>query len=300
MHFSSGQLSTYERDMQQVANGFLAGKEITAGISGVMESGKFSQFASKLNKFAPFLGAFGSMVSIVSLFGASEEEQRLEEVIKVLNAGFNRMEYRFDRIEDQLADLERTITEEHFWTRLTPRLEDLNSVKQRVENFFAVSDPAVRAVRMQDLDIRQYNKVFDAIYAIANTFDGTNSANDLCETVSQFSSVDRRVVLNVAMDLYNRMIRGATDLILIAKVLGRADQSTTQSDMVTLLKRIGNDIGECDAGIESTAWLGQWVDDMYDVLGDTRKGNCLHRYLIHTNHFYPTLGKTKPKFSSIA
>ena len=266
--------------MQQVANGFLAGKEITAGISGVMESGKFSQFASKLNKLAPFLGAFGSMVSIVSLFGASEEEQRLEEVIKVLNAGFNRMEYRFDRIEDQLQNLERTITEEHFWTRLTSRLEDLNSVKQRVENFFAVSDPSVRAQRMKDLDSTQYNKAFDAIYAIADTFDGKNTAQDLCETVSEFSSVDRKVVLNVAMDLYNRMVRGATDLLLIAKVLEREDQSTTQTEMVTLLKKIANDIGDCDAGIESTAWIGQWTVDMYDVLGDTSKGNFFYQCLI--------------------
>jgi len=265
------QLSSYELNMQQVALGFVAGKDITAGITAVMDSGKFSQFAGKLSKFAPFLGAFGSMVSIVNLFGDSAAEQQLENVIQVLNAGFNRMEYRFDRIEDMLDDLERTIMEEHFWTRLTPRLEELNNVKQRVENYFAVSDPAVRAVRKQDLDIDQYNKVFDAIHAIADTFDGANSALDLCETVSEYSSIDRRVVLNVAMDLYSRMIRGAADLVLISKVLGRADQSTTESDMATLLERIGGDIGTCDSNIESTAWLGQWIDDAYDVLGDTAK-----------------------------
>ena len=61
--------------MQVVANGFAAGREITGGLAEVVDNGKFGTFSSKLTKLAPFLGAFGSMVSIVSLFGKTVEEQ---------------------------------------------------------------------------------------------------------------------------------------------------------------------------------------------------------------------------------
>ena len=179
--------------------------------------------------------------------------------------------FRFDRIEDQLEDLENTIISEHFWTRITPTLQDLSNVEKRVDNFFAVSDPAERAQRMADLDDTQYQKVFDAISALEDSFEGNNSPLNLCDTVSEYSDVDRRVVLEVAMDLYSRLIRGTTDLILIGKINGRADVSQTQDEMAELLEKIGTDIGTCDSEIESTAWLGQWIDDAYDILGDTAK-----------------------------
>ena len=83
--------------------------------------------------------------------------------------------FRFDRIEDQLEDLENTIISEHFWTRITPTLQDLSNVEKRVDNFFAVSDPAQRAIRMNDLDDTQYQKVFDAISALEDSFEGNNS-----------------------------------------------------------------------------------------------------------------------------
>ena len=63
------------------------------------------------------------------------------------------------------------------------------------------------------------------------------------------SEIDRRTVLNVGVDLYNNMIRGALDLFLIANILGRDDKDLTQGEMVELLERIGNVIETCDTDI---------------------------------------------------
>ena len=65
----------------------------------------------------------------------------------------------------------------------------------------------------------------------------------------QDSEVDRRTVLNVGVDLYNNMIRGALDLFLIANILGREDKDLTQGEMAELLERIGNVIETCDTDI---------------------------------------------------
>ena len=192
------------------------------------------------------------------------------------------MEYRFDRIEDRLDDLEQTIKEEHFWTRLTPRMEDLNSVKQRVEDYFAVSDPKARAARERALDDKQYDKAYDGIYALRDTFEGANGRAPLCDQVKEFSEIDRRTVLNVGVDLYNRMIRGALDLVLIANILGKDDQHVTQGDMAELLERIGNVIETCDTEIATTEWKEEgengkrrWISEMEEILGDTPKGEIL-------------------------
>jgi len=174
--------------------------------------------------------------------------------------------------EERLDDLERTIREEHFWTRLVSRLEDLSNVRSRVTGYLSVSDPAVKASRKADLDMSQYNSIYDAIIAIIDTFDGTNQPLDLCETVKEYSNIDRKVVLGVSIDLYNRMIRGVMDLVLIAKVLDRADVSKTQEEFAAKLERIGKAIGECDNKIESEAWLGTWQSDAMSVLGNTGKG----------------------------
>ena len=268
----SGQLNTLQKDIGKVAAGFTAGKAITDAIVGVIKSGQFAKLAGHLGKFAPFLGAFGSIAGIAGMFLPSAESQQLEKIIKILNEGFDRMEYRFNRIEERLDDLERTIKEEHFWTRVVEPLEKLSSVKSRVIGYLSVSDPVVRAARKADLDIIEYKKVYDAINAIVGTFDGTNQPLNLCEAVSQYSSIDRKVVLGVSIDLYNRIIRGALDLVLIAKVLGRADYPQTQAEFAAKLERIGKGIGECDKNIKSKAWLEQWNGDAMSVLGNTRAG----------------------------
>ena len=63
------------------------------------------------------------------------------------------------------------------------------------------------------------------------------------------SEIDRRTALNVGVDLYNNMIRGALDLFLIANILGREDKDLTQGEMAELLERIGHVIETCDTDI---------------------------------------------------
>ena len=149
--------------MEQVALGYSAAQDIADGVSLILKKGKFDEMSKLLGKLAPFLGAYGAMVNIIGLFGDSPEVQRLDKIMEMLNDGFQRVEYRFDRIEESLKDLENTIKEEHFWTRLRNDLATLNNAQHRVSRYFSVTDPAVRKERQNDLDDAEHNDVFDAL-----------------------------------------------------------------------------------------------------------------------------------------
>ena len=258
--------------MEQIAHGFSAARDITDGVAAIIETGQFSKFSKLLGKFAPFLGAYGAMFNIIGLFGNSPEVERLDQIIEILNEGFNRMEYRFDRIEQGFENLEDTIREEHFWTRLSPSLEKLSSAQERVTRYFKVTDPATRAVRQEDLDKDEYDKVFDALIAIRDTFEGSNGRDPLCELVTEYSDVDRRTVLRVATDLYNRMIVGAMNFVLIGKTLGRPDNDEDQEEMIQLLKDISKKINACDKDNKNNLWKKQWPKDLDIIIGDEKKG----------------------------
>ena len=266
------EFSNYATHIEQVANGLSAAKDITDGVAVVLEKGRFEEFSKSLTKLAPFLGAFGAFLNIIGLFGNSPEVERLDQVIEMLNSGFQRMEYRFDRIEQRFEALENTIKQEHFWTRLRPRLEALSNVQARVERYFAVSDPAQRAQRKQDLGDDEYDKVFDAMIAIRDTFNGAHGSDPLCKLVTDFSDVNRRTVLEVATDLYNRMIKGALNLVLIGKTLNRADNKKDEKDMINLLRGIARKIEACDKNIEHTEWQKEWRADLDKLIGNQRKG----------------------------
>ena len=270
--FYLAEFSNYATHMEQVAHGLSAAKDITDGVAAILEKGKFKEISKSLTKLAPFLGAFGAVVNIIGLFGNSPEVERLNQVIEMLNRGFNRMEYRFDRIEQRFEDLENTIAQEHFWTRLHPRLEDLSNVQARVDRYFAVSDPAQREQRKQDLGDVEYDKVFDALIAIRDTFDGAHGRHPLCKLVTDFSDVNRRTVLEIATDLYNRMIKGALNFVLIGKTLNRADNKNDEKEMIDLLNEISRKIEACDRNIEYTEWKKEWKADLNKFIGDQGKG----------------------------
>ena len=261
--------------MEQVANGFEAAADITEGISGVISTGKFKRISGSISKLAPFLGAYGAVFNIIGLFGNSPEVERLDQVIGMLNEGFERVEYRFGRIENRIEALENTIKQQHFWTRLRPKLDDLSNVQERVNRSFSVSTPAERAQRLQDLGKDEYDKVLDAMIAIRDTFDGAHGSDPLCKLVTDISDVDRRAVLEVATDLYNRMIKGALNFVLIGKILKRADNKNDEKYMFDLLSKISRMIEECDANIENTEWKNEWIKDLDTAIGDQRAGKFI-------------------------
>ena len=248
--------------MGRVSSGFASSMHIMNGVANSLKTGSFTAIATTLGKIAPFLGSFGAVASIIGFFGPSPELQRLDQVIGMLNEGFAQIEGRFDQIENQIDYLEDTIKQEHFWTRLTDTLADLNNVEQRVNDYFSVVEPAVREQRKKDLDLTQYNKAYNAILLLEATFKGELGSPPLCSLVSEFTRVDRKAVLHVSIDLYNRMVRGSANLVLIGKLLERADQEAREKQMEELLLEVGGLIDQCDTNIRKNTWIAQFREDL--------------------------------------
>ena len=270
--------------MEQIAHGFTAAQEITDGVALILEKGRFKEIARSLTKLAPFLGASSAVFEIFGLFGNSPEVEKLDQVIGMLNEGFNRMEHRFDRIEKRFEDIENIIKGEHFWTRLRPSLEKLSNVQYRVDRYFEVTDPIHRAQRQGDLGKDEYDKILDAIIAIKDTFEGAHGTPPLCRAVTDFSKVNRRIILEVSTDLFNRMIKGAGNFILIGKTLNRTDNHHDEREMVALIKEISDKIEACDENIKDEEWKKEWVTDLDNALaGVEKKGKfmciCLFNFL---------------------
>ena len=65
---------------------------------------------------------------------------------------------------------------------------------------------------------KQFEKVFDAFLAIAGTFDGSFNGKTLCKTTMEFTKADLKRMRKIAMDLYIRLIQGASDLVVLEKL----------------------------------------------------------------------------------
>ena len=275
----SAEYSNYATHMKQVAHGFTAGKEITDGVAKVLEEGSWKKIEKIARNVAPFLGAAGAVFEIVGLFGNSPEVEKLDEVIGMLNEGFNRMEERFDRIEKRFEDIEDLIREQHFWTRLRKPMADLLNVQNLVDRYFLVTDPDDREQRRKDLE-DEYKTVLDAINEIKKTFEGALVDPPLCKALTDFSKVNRRTVLFVSTDLFNRMIKGAGNFILIGKTLNRTDNDHDEREMVALIQEISEMIEACDESIEKEEWKKEWLTDLNDALVIKKTGIsmriCMH------------------------
>ena len=256
--------------MEQIAHGFTAAQEITDGVALILKKGRFKEIARSLTKVVPFLGATSAVFEIFGLFGNSPEVEKLDQVIGMLNEGFNRMEHRFDRIEKRFEDLENTIKEQHFWTRLHDSMAHLIYAQQLVNRYFAVTKPNERAQRQKDLE-KEYTNVYKAIITIKSTFDVTLGPHPLCKAVTDFSDVNRRTVLEVSTDLFNRIIKGAGNLILIGKALNRTDNEHDEKEMVDLIKETSEMIETCDENIEKEEWKKEWLTDLDDALDPTQE-----------------------------
>ena len=162
--------NNYATEMEQVALGYSAAQDIATGVSEIVKKGKFKDIAKALGKLAPFLGAYGAVVNIVGLFGESGEVQRLNKVMKMLNDGFDRIEYRFDKIEESLSNVENTVLKAHFWTRRQDDLNILHDAQTRVHRYFSTTDPDVREERREDLDEQLRQDLLDSLNRIKGKF----------------------------------------------------------------------------------------------------------------------------------
>ena len=275
----SAEYSKYATYMEQIAHGFTAAQEITDGVALILKKGRFKEIARSLTKLAPFLGAASAVFEIFGLFGNSPEVEKLDQVIGMLNEGFKRMEERFDRIEKKFEDIEDLIKEQHFWTRLRKPMAELLNVQNLVDRYFLVTDPDDREQRRKDLE-DEYKTVLDAINEIKKTFEGALVDPPLCKALTDFSKVNRKTVLFVSTDLFNRMIKGAGNFILIGKTLNRTDNDHDEREMVALIQEISEMIEACDESIEKEEWKKEWLTDLNDALVIKKTGIsmriCMH------------------------
>ena len=254
----------------------IAGQQVADGLSQILKLSDTTKDLGKLiGAFAPFLGAFSAVVSIVGLFGSSPELQRMDLVIDILNDGFSRMEYRFGSLEGKIEDLERTLIEAHFWTRVKPHLENVVNVNSRIKDYFDVTKPEHRETRADLLDKSQWQKQYDAFVALRHDFDGEHLTGSICKEVKYYTNVDRRRVVEILVHLYSRMVKGAMNLILIGKILGHSDVSVREREYTEHLVRIANTIKQCDETIKTSTWLTTWKGDLNTAIGDTGAGGYI-------------------------
>jgi len=96
----------------------------------------------------------------------------------------------------------------------------------------------------------------------------------LCDTMTDLTNVDRRMVMLIVLDLYGRLLRGTSDVVLIAKLSGRPDFSQIKKHMDISLNEASTFIDDCDKAITTKLWMKQWKKDLGRV--DVPKGAAVY------------------------
>jgi len=84
----------------------------------------------------------------------------------------------------------------------------------------------------------------------------------LCDTMTFLTSVDRRKVMDIVLDLFGRLVRGTSDVVLIAKLSDRPDFLRIKTDMNKWLNEASTCIDDCDKAITTKLWMTQWKKDL--------------------------------------
>ena len=259
-----GDYNNFATETGKLAEGLGGGEGLLNGISGLLSG--TSRIGKALNKIAPFFGAFSAIAGIVGFYGDSGEVQRLDQVIEMLNEGFKGMNERFDRFETRVDQLEAVLKEESFWTRLNDKILDLVSVEDRVKDYFNGLSPANRAAALQRLDDDEYDKTYDAVSALHAYFGNSLPTRSICESVIDFSAVNRSKVMQISVDLYSRLLSGARNKVLISELRNYADKEEIKQKMIRWMTEVGQRIDACDADIRESRWIGQWKKDLLNEI----------------------------------
>jgi len=222
-------------------------KKLDSTLSFAMKAAEIAEKASVV------FGALGAFVSLKDMFVTSAEEQKLDHIIQMLTDGFKQINQRFDGLAHKLSDIEKVIKSEHVWTRISPVLQGLDIVNQYVSNYFDFASD----IRIQEL-LDQYNDVYEDVIVLRNEI--TEYA--LCDKMTDLTSVDRRKVMHIVLDLFGRLVRGTSDVVLIAKLSDRSDFSRIETDMKKWLNEASTSIDDCDKAITTKRWMKQWEKDL--------------------------------------
>ena len=209
--------------MAQVADGLGAGSNIADGISEVPKTKKmsakksfFRKHHSKFDKITPFFSAVSNVFTLLGIMGDSPEVQRIDNLLKVVNKGFMRLETKMNLIKNRLDSLEDVVKREHFWTRLDPDLKKLHEVTARVLLYYDAPNKEAKKHRLAYFDEDEYNDVYDAFIAIKGTFEGKVGRKSLCDTLIENTKTDLQRVLVLSYNLYTRLFQVFLILLLFS------------------------------------------------------------------------------------
>ena len=262
-------------DMDKAANSIALVGNVMDGIGKALKAlklvGKLASFASSIPVIGAFLGGFSALFSIFGFMGDSVEVQKLDHLLKVVNVQFKRMEQKLEFLERRVGIVEDTVKREHFWTRISPELKKLYSVKQRVLKFYDAKNAKERKHVLVSLDEFKFKRVFDAFVAIEGTFDGTFNGNTLCDIVSDFSKVDLSFIKKILIDLYIRLLQASSDLVILEKLHGKSKGEPFRLDVAKRLVKVQGLIQKCEKKIVTETWKHQWKKDVKEELEGTPK-----------------------------
>jgi len=232
---------------EALEKGFTTLKTLDSTLSFAMQAAEMAEQASMV------FGALSAFVSLKDMFVKSAEEQKLDHIIQMLTDGFKQINQRFDGLAHKLSDIEKVIKTEHVWTRISPVLQGLDIVNQYVSNYFDFPSD----IRKQEL-LDQYNDAYEDVIVLRNEI----TVYALCDTMTDLTSVDRRKVMHIVLDLFGRLVRGTSDVVLIAKLSDRSDFSRIETDMKKWLNEASTSIDDCDEAITTKLWMKQWKIDL--------------------------------------
>ena len=275
--------NTLRDDMDKAANSIALVADVMDGIGKAMKvlkvAGKLASFASSIPIIGSFLAGFSAIFSIFgSVFGDSVEVQKLDHLLKVVNVQFKRMEQKLEFLERRVGIVEDTVKREHFWTRISPELKKLYSVKQRVMTFYDAKNAKEREQVLVSLDVFRFKTVFDAFLSIEGTFDGSFNGKTLCDTLSEFSKVDLDFIKKVLIDLYIRLLQASSDLIILEKLHGKSTGEPFRLDVAKRLVKVQSLIQKCEKKIMTETWKYQWKQDIGAILEKSPKESKSHSY----------------------
>ena len=263
-------------DLLKTATGISAGSNLFAGIStflgfegedGLRARKGLSAFTSVLSSF---MGSLGPIVDMFKYyFSSSQQSQQMKQLIELLDEGFNEMRGRFDDIDNQIGDLEKRMEELDFWGSVKNQLDEITHIDGYIKTYFSSLSKAIRDQAVADMI--KYDLLDDlkrAINALKNEFTGLHDGYSVCRDLTSFTGADRRLVNQVSIKIYNEMVKGARNAILMSQILDRAGIDKLEAEYVTMLTDIGKSIDDCDSEIKSKEWLTQWHDDLKKQLDD--------------------------------
>ena len=296
----------YQDKMTQISHGFDSGSKMVEGLQELSEVklekleikninlkgiSKMKKLGKVFESVAPFLGALSAVFSILGFGGPSKEEQRIDNLLKVINKGFQRLGKKMDKVKNRLDGLEKEVKREHFWTRLDGDLKRLYEVNARVQLYYNTPNETDQKARLAFFDNYEYSRAYDAFLAIKGTFEGDFGKEPLCQSMIDFSKSDLRRILIVSFNLYTQMIQAATNMAIIKTVITNKTigSNEMETELTETLLKIKNRIEECEKTIKTKTWRSQWRKEVQDYLAVTHDKGLIGMYILtiyQRNLFY--------------